>query len=94
MTDMKLDIERGSNDQNLDHSSQPHSKSEARTTELLPKPFSTLKAEKVVILSFRSLQLSRIAELQDELLTLNIEGAGGNILPANHSSRVDKALSA
>lgn len=56
-----------------------------------------VEAEKVVILSFRSLQLRRIAELQDELLGLSGliatgKTATGTPLPDDHKSTVDCAL--
>lgn len=56
-----------------------------------------IEAEKVVVLSFRGLQLRRISELQDELLHLAVISATGLTetgasLPDNHKNVVDKAL--
>jgi hypothetical protein len=56
-----------------------------------------VEAEKVVILSFRSLQLRRIAELQDELLRLSGLIATGKTATGtppsdDHKSTVDCAL--
>ena len=50
-----------------------------------------LEIEKVIVLSFRSLQLSRISQLQDDLLRLTMRDAAGNA-PPDHTEKVDKAL--
>jgi hypothetical protein len=51
-----------------------------------------VEVEKVVVLSFRALQLQRIAELQDELLNLAVISARNEDLPSNHKDTVDSAL--
>jgi hypothetical protein len=51
-----------------------------------------VESQKVIILSFRSLQLRRIAELQDELLRLAVKTADIPNLPDTHSSEVDRTL--
>lgn len=51
-----------------------------------------IEAKKVIILSFRSLQLRRITELQDKLLGLAAITASGAALSNNHQNDVDKAL--
>lgn len=50
-----------------------------------------LEVEKVIVLSFRSLQLQRITELQDELLGLTLKAATGKATP-DQNENVDKAL--
>ena len=50
-----------------------------------------LEIEKVIVLSFRSLQLQRISQLQDDLLRLTLSDAAGNA-PPDHTEKVDKAL--
>ena len=61
--------------------------------DLLPHPKSRshLEVEKVIVLSFRSLQLQRIAELQDEVLKLALRAAAGKALP-DQNKKVDDAL--
>jgi hypothetical protein len=51
-----------------------------------------IETQKVIVLSFRSLQLRRIAELQDELLRLAVKTADTPDLPDAHNSDVDKTL--
>ena len=62
------------------------------------KPTSTItgfealrkvEVEKVAVLSFRSLQLERIAEMQDDLLGLALAGTRGE---AQNKDEIDKAL--
>ena len=48
-------------------------------------------SEKVIVLSFRGLQLRRIAELQDELLRLSAETANAENLTPNDKA-IDAAL--
>ena len=62
--------------------------SEARTKEY----FKKVEAEKVIVLSFRGLQLRRIAELQDNLLTLSIAAARGTLVSDTDKTLIDKAL--
>ena len=50
-----------------------------------------LNVEKVIVLSFRTLQLKRIAELQDELLNLSLGAAAQQ---TSERDKIDKALSA
>ena len=54
-----------------------------------------LEVEKVIVLSFRSLQLQRISQLQDNLLVLALQDAAaqkvGNA-PPDHTRRIDEAL--
>lgn len=57
-----------------------------------PQDIKRVETQKVVVLSFRSLQLRRIAELQDELLGLAVKTARTPNLPDTHNSDVDKAL--
>ena len=56
-------------------------------------PTRTAEIETVIVLSFRSLQLQRIAQLQDDLLVLAAKDTAGNA-PPHHSENVDKALDA
>ena len=60
---------------------------------LFPNSNSTThpEIEKVIVLSFRSLQLQRITELQDELLKLTLRAAAGKA-SADQNEDVDKAL--
>lgn len=51
-----------------------------------------VETQKVIVLSFRSLQLRRIAELQDELLRLAIKTADTPNLPDTHNADVDQTL--
>jgi hypothetical protein len=51
-----------------------------------------IEAEKVIVLSFRSLQLRRIAKLQDDLLRLAVITASSSTLPDGHKAAVDQAL--
>lgn len=53
-----------------------------------------VQVEKVVVLSFRTLQLQRIAELQDELLSLAVATTVPPGLKEKHKDSVDKALRA
>lgn len=48
-----------------------------------------VEVEKVAVLSFRSLQLDRIAEIQDDLLILALAGARGE---TQDKDKIDKAL--
>ena len=48
-----------------------------------------VEVEKVAVLSFRSLQLERIAEMQDDLLVLALAGTRGE---AQDNDKIDKAL--
>lgn len=59
-----------------------------------PNTFRKVEVEKVVVLSFRTLQLQRIAELQDELLGLAVATAKGTVQQEQHKDVVDKALRA
>lgn len=56
--------------------------------------FRNVEVEKVVVLSFRTLQLQRIAELQDDLLSLAVATAKGPLQQTQHKSRVDDNLRA
>lgn len=58
----------------------------AQSSEAIKK----VEVEKVIVLSFRSLQLQRIAELQDELLSLAV-GPASQQTPGK--DLIDKALS-
>lgn len=58
------------------------------------KYIRNIEAEKVIVLSFRELQLRRIGELQDDLLRLAAITASGVSLSADHKAEVDKALQA
>ncbi|KAN0115486.1 hypothetical protein V8E51_005030 [Hyaloscypha variabilis] len=49
-------------------------------------------AERAIVLSFRSLQLYRITELQDNLFHLAIISSSASPKPENHKDVVDKAL--
>jgi hypothetical protein len=51
-----------------------------------------IEAEKIVILSFRGLQLERISELQDELLLLSVISASSEAVPSDHKEKVDKVM--
>jgi hypothetical protein len=50
------------------------------------------EAEKIVILSFRGLQLGRISELQDELLSLSIISVSSEAISSEHKEKVDKVM--
>ena len=70
---------------------QPNNSS-STTTKLQPgQQTEPGNPEKVIVLSFRSLQLQRIAELQDELLRLTFDAAAGKAT-SNHTNNVDKGL--
>lgn len=56
-----------------------------------PDSRNDIIADKVIVLSFRNLQLSRIGALQDELLELSLVKEP---LPPNHADRVDQTLRA
>ena len=60
----------------------------AKTLEKLRK----VEAEKVIVLSFRSLQLQRIAVLQDQLLGLALEYGRAGEKRAGLDVEIDKAL--
>jgi hypothetical protein len=68
---------------------------EADAAQLKPQNVDT---ERVIVLSFRALQLERIAELQDDLLRLATisfnatPNSESNPKPENHNAIVDKAL--
>jgi hypothetical protein len=51
-----------------------------------------IETEKIVILSFRGLQLERISELQDELLRLSMISASSEAVPSDHKEKVDKVM--
>lgn len=51
-----------------------------------------VEAEKVVILSFRSLQLHRIAVMQDSLLKLSIKATTTDNHQEEFNNSIDKAL--
>ena len=51
-----------------------------------------VEAEKVIVLSFRTLQLQRLAELQDDLLILTISSASKRGFNRPNKEVVDKAL--
>lgn len=79
----------------LQSPSTQHDKEQATPgieTEAQLQDIKKVEAQKVVVLSFRSLQLRRIAELQDELLALAIRTADTSSLPATHNSDIDKKL--
>ena len=67
-------------------------------TENLKKVFSAfeaskaVEAEKVIVFSFRTLQLQRIAELQDDLLRLTVSSATKRGPQGPDKEEVDKAL--
>ena len=52
----------------------------------------TVEVEKVIVLSFRTLQLQRIAELQDDLLHLTIASAFEEGFQVPDKRDIDKAL--
>lgn len=79
---------------------QPESRNDANSTaqrtnlqDLLPKSDSArrLDVEKVIVLSFRSLQLQRIADLQDELLILTMKPTAEKANP-DQNEKIDEAL--
>lgn len=51
-----------------------------------------INAEKVLVFSFRNLQLKRIAELQDRLIGLSMDTFSSQDLAPDHISNVDQAL--
>ena len=67
-------------------------------TENLKKIFNgfeaskTVEVEKVIVLSFRTLQLQRIAELQDDLLHLTVASADNGGSQGPDKNKIDKAL--
>jgi len=52
----------------------------------------TIEAKTVIVLSFRSLQPRRIADLQDKLVRLAVVTASGTALSEYHKGDIDKAL--
>jgi len=68
---------------------QSSTEKEARVEAKAPLNF---EAEKIVILSFRGLQLGRISELQDELLRLSIISASSEAISSEHKEKVDKVM--
>lgn len=56
-----------------------------------PDPTNNIIADKVVVLSFRNLQLRRIGDLQDKLIALSM---AKQPLHSDHADRVDQALRA
>ena len=77
-----------------DNRSIPHSPGSQpdQRRDRLPgiNPTRTFEIETVIVLSFRYLQLQRIAQLQDDLLLLAAKDAAGNV--PHHTENVDKAL--
>jgi hypothetical protein len=88
------DIEQaeGHRSSSIHHDKQGHFPDiEAETTF---QDMKRIETQKVIVLSFRSLQLRRIAELQDELFRLAVKTADIPNLPETHNSDVDNALHA
>ena len=80
------DIEKAPNSPNQSKgAAEEAEKTPAHSFEAIKK----VEVEKVIVLSFRSLQLQRIAELQDELLSLAV-GPASQQTPSKDS--IDKAL--
>ena len=82
---------QGANLQPQSPGSQPDQRTEPVGPAQGVNPTRTTEVETVIVLSFRSLQLQRIAQLQDDLLLLAARDAAGNA-PPDHSENVDKAL--
>lgn len=67
-------------------------------TENLKKVFTgfeaskTVEVEKVIVLSFRTLQLQRISELQDDLIDLTVASAVNEGFQGPDRKNIDKAL--
>ncbi|CZR57810.1 uncharacterized protein PAC_07699 [Phialocephala subalpina] len=85
------DIELAPDGQDSGLGAQPRPESENNARQ--NGPTNSVTADKVVILSFRDLQLKRIAELQDQLLALSVQAVIGDSLAPDHTSKVDRALS-
>lgn len=56
-----------------------------------PDPTNSIIADKVVVLSFRNLQLKRIGALQDKLIAFSL---AREPLPPDHADQVDQTLQA
>jgi hypothetical protein len=64
------------------------------STNKFDDPKRKVEVEKVVVLSFRTLQLQRIAELPDELLSLAVATVKSTALKGQYKDSVDHALRA
>lgn len=62
----------------------------AQGSDLPPRKTKRISAEKVIVLSFRGLQLQRIAALQDRLIGLSTQQ--GN--DSSHFDKIDETLGA
>lgn len=84
----QADVEKAPDTQSRDDASRP-----PRADWQLhpPDPTNDIIADKVIVLSFRNLQLKRIGALQDELIAFSL---AREPLPPDHSDRVDQALRA
>jgi len=86
------DIERAERQRSVSIHHDKQGSSANTEAEAPLQDIKRLEAQKVIVLSFRSLQLRRIAELQDELLSLTVKTADSLNLSDNHNSIVDKTL--
>lgn len=85
----QADVEKAPDTQSRDEESRRPSRADAQ-----PRPSDSkneIIADKVIVLSFRNLQLKRIGALQDRLIELSM--AREPFLP-NHDDRVDETLRA
>ena len=84
-----LEEARGSSAEAPSTQPQPGNHNNSTTTRLQPGQHTEPRnPEKVIVLSFRSLQLQRIAELQDELIRLAAAGRA----TSDQTEKVDRAL--
>ena len=70
------DIEEGRDDHNEGNSA---GEEEAKRTPNSFRAIRGVEVEKVIVLSFRTLQLKRIADLQDELMSLTLRSAAHHL---------------
>jgi hypothetical protein len=88
-----LKYSKGDNADTKDSQDSAHDEEDETKASLMQA--QKVRAEKVIVLSFRGLQLKRIAELQDRLLELSVQAT--NITPTkplskNQGSMIDSAL--
>lgn len=84
---VQVDVEQAPGKQSSDDASRPP---RADGHPQPPDPMNNI-ADKVVVLSFRNLQLRRIGDLQDKLIALSM---AKQPLHSDHADRVDQALRA
>lgn len=85
----QTDVEKAPDTQSRDEESRRPSRADGQPRP--PDSKNEIIADKVIVLSFRNLQLKRIGALQDRLIELSM--AKEPLLP-NHDDRVDETLRA